>query len=417
MKVLLSAYACEPSKGSEPAIGWNWARQAARFHEVWVLTRANNRDVIEAELARSPVSNMHFVYYDLPRWARFWKRAGRGVSLYYWLWQVTAIPVCRRLHREIGFDLAHHVTFVSFRFPSCLAWLSCPFVWGPVAGAESAPLAFYPSFGLRGMAQELLRDASNRITRLEPMLRYTMSRADMILAATEVTKESLPRWAQARTKVIPAIGIDERSAPRRSKPHGGRGLRVLYAGRLQHWKGLRLAFRAFAKFAAEYPDACLTVVGDGPDRGHLQTLARRLGIDSKVSFTGERPHDEMLEIYGSHDALLFPSFHDSGGLAVLEAMNSGLPVICLDLGGPAMAVRGGVGITIRPGSTKQVEHDLAEALARLAADAALRRRMGEAGRRIAATYGWDGKGDLLCKLYDEVRAGASESHRAMAITK
>ena len=90
MKVLMSAYACEPGKGSEPAVGWNWALQAARRHEVWVLTRGNNREAIEAELAESPVGNLHFVYHDLPRWASFWKRGGRGLHLYYLLWQLTA---------------------------------------------------------------------------------------------------------------------------------------------------------------------------------------------------------------------------------------------------------------------------------------------------------------------------------------
>ena len=50
MKILVSAYACEPGKGSEPGAGWLWARAAARRHEVWVLTRANNREAIEAAL-------------------------------------------------------------------------------------------------------------------------------------------------------------------------------------------------------------------------------------------------------------------------------------------------------------------------------------------------------------------------------
>ena len=47
MKLLISAYACEPGLGSEPGAGWNCVRQAARFHEVWVLTRENNREPIE----------------------------------------------------------------------------------------------------------------------------------------------------------------------------------------------------------------------------------------------------------------------------------------------------------------------------------------------------------------------------------
>ena len=82
MRVLLSAYSCQPGKGSEPGIGWNWAMQIARFHEVWVLTRAANRQAVEAALRANGPANLRFAYYDLPRWARFWKRGPRAVLPY-----------------------------------------------------------------------------------------------------------------------------------------------------------------------------------------------------------------------------------------------------------------------------------------------------------------------------------------------
>jgi hypothetical protein len=85
LKLLMSAYACEPGKGSEPGVGWRWALEAARLgHEVWTLTRENNRPGIEAALAglgAGLASRLHFVYYDLPPRLRGWKRNGRGVHL------------------------------------------------------------------------------------------------------------------------------------------------------------------------------------------------------------------------------------------------------------------------------------------------------------------------------------------------
>jgi hypothetical protein len=150
MKVLLSAYACEPGKGSEPGVGWNMAQALARHHEIWVLTRANNRLAIERELARVARPTLHFAYYDLPVWARWWKRRTRGVQLYYYLWQIGVYRVAQRLHRAIGFDLIHHATFGKYWVPSVLSLLPVPFVWGPVGGAESAPKAFWGHFSLRG---------------------------------------------------------------------------------------------------------------------------------------------------------------------------------------------------------------------------------------------------------------------------
>jgi len=67
MKILLSAYACEPWKGSEPGVGWHWALELARQgHEVTVLTRANNREPIEVALKSHVPKGLQFFYYDLP---------------------------------------------------------------------------------------------------------------------------------------------------------------------------------------------------------------------------------------------------------------------------------------------------------------------------------------------------------------
>src|SRR5271167_4738650 len=109
LKVLISAYACEPDRGSEPADGWYWSLQMRRFHDVWVLTRSNNREPIER--VGTEGKDIHWVYVDLPKWLRFWKKGSRGVQLYYYLWQIAAYFTGRRLYRQHRFDIIHHVTF------------------------------------------------------------------------------------------------------------------------------------------------------------------------------------------------------------------------------------------------------------------------------------------------------------------
>lgn len=92
VRVLLSAYACEPGKGSEPGVGWHWATELARLgHEVIVITRSNNRALIEKALKDASIPGLRFHYYDLPSWGRWWKRGPRGVRFYYWLWQAAHI--------------------------------------------------------------------------------------------------------------------------------------------------------------------------------------------------------------------------------------------------------------------------------------------------------------------------------------
>jgi hypothetical protein len=145
LKILLSAYACEPGKGSEPGIGWHWALEIARLgHEVHILTRSNNVQAIQRGLAELDGLRLTVHGYDLPTWARWWKKGMRGVRLYYVLWQWGAYRHARRLHSTLRFDLVHHITFGVFRHPSFMGRLGIPFVFGPIGGGESTPP------GLRG---------------------------------------------------------------------------------------------------------------------------------------------------------------------------------------------------------------------------------------------------------------------------
>src|SRR5215510_13047225 len=121
LNVLISAYACEPNKGSEPEVGWQLAMHVAKFHDVTVLTRANNRENIEKGLAAHTEPRPAFIYYDLPRWIVNLKPL-IGVPPYYVLWQIGARRFISR--RLASFDLIHHATFNSFRNPG--VWWFCP---------------------------------------------------------------------------------------------------------------------------------------------------------------------------------------------------------------------------------------------------------------------------------------------------
>ena len=402
LRILLSAYACEPGRGSEPGVGWNWVGQLARSHEVWVITRANNRVSIEAALAKDPLSNAHFVYFDLPRWASFWKKGRRGIHLYYYLWQLGVYFVGRELHRQAGFDLVHHVTFVNYWMPSFLAMLPAPFVWGPVGGGESAPRAFWFSYGLRGKFYETVRDLARVWGWLDPFVRLTARRAALGLATTTQTQRRLLGLGCPNNLIFSEAGLpaDEiqwlGSFPvRQSNP-----FRLVSLGNLLHLKGYEFALKAFARFQQRTPASEYWLIGEGPERPRLEKLARELGVSGKVIFWGAMPRPQALEKLAHCDVLVHPSLHDSGGWVCLEAMAAGRPVVCLDLGGPAVQVTEQTGIKVPAVSPEQVVRDLTAALHRLAGDAALRLQAGQAGRRrVQEHFAWEKKGESLNQLY------------------
>lgn len=407
MKILLSAYACEPGKGSEPGIGWSWALGLAHAgHEVWVLTRANNRSAIERALADRPEANLRFIFYDLPRWARWWKRGARGVRIYYLLWQWGAYRAARRVCRETRFDLVHHLTFGVFRHPSFLGRLGLPFVFGPVGGGESAPRALRRTFPLRGYLADLARDMANWLVRVDPLMASVYKRAGLTLCKTAETLQRIPGRYRDKCRVYLEVGTDARAQPP-PRHHATEGrFRVLYVGRLLYWKGVHLGLMAFARLLERHPEAHLTIVGSGRDERWLHALAQRLGIGEAVTWISWLERDAVLQVYPRHDVFLFPSLHDSSGNAVLEALAGGLPVVCLKLGGPGELVDDSCGVRVLPGAPAQVVRGLARALLALADEPRLVERMSQAAeRRARVQFSWQCQVARMEALYLMVRAG------------
>ncbi|MDB4535014.1 hypothetical protein N9197_00950, partial [Akkermansiaceae bacterium] len=99
--ILLSAYGCEPHKGSEGGVGWNWALQLAKGSEVHVVTREARRPAVEAFLNEHGLANPKFIYVELPQWTLKFKETNLGMNIYYMFWQLVCWWKCRSLVDEL----------------------------------------------------------------------------------------------------------------------------------------------------------------------------------------------------------------------------------------------------------------------------------------------------------------------------
>jgi glycosyltransferase involved in cell wall biosynthesis len=348
MKILLSAYACEPNKGSEPGVGWNWAIEIARLgHEVWVLTRTNNRQTIELELSRQlRQSNLHFIYYDLPYWLRFWKQGLKGVHLYYFLWQIGAFVKAHALCRHIKFDFVHHVTFVSARQPSFMGLLGIPFIFGPLAGGERIPKQLRRQLSLQGLFFECFRDILNALVAFDPLMWLSFNQAKVIYVTSFNTLQLIPKYFHDKVKIQLAIGAELQKEDFQINALKQNELKILYVGHLLYLKGLHLGIEAFSRFLKTHPASRLTIIGEGIDKDWLKRKIEYYGIASSVDWLPWMKQEQLAAYYKAHDIFLFPSLRDSGGMVVLEALSFGLPVICLNLGGPGVIVDSTCGFKI-----------------------------------------------------------------------
>jgi glycosyltransferase involved in cell wall biosynthesis len=416
LRVLLSAYACEPGKGSDPGVGWSMAVGAAREQDVWVLTRANNRLPIETEMAGSPVADLHFIYYDLPAWARFWKKGQKGLHLYYYLWQVGALRTARRAHDDVGFDLVHHVTFVKYWIPSLVGpGLGIPFVWGPVGGGETVPKGFRREYGRRGRLFELARGIGRWAGDHDPLVRRAARGSAVALATTATAAARIARLGAPDIRVVSEAalpGADVEHLAAMPPPGSGNPFRVVSLGRLQHFKGFHLGIEAFA--LAAVPGSEYWIVGAGPERQNLEELSRRSGVADRVRFFGEMARADALDLLAECHVLLHPSLRESGGWVCLEGMAAGRPVVCFDLGGPGVQVTDDTGVKVPAVDRTQAVTDIARALRWVAEEPAAARAMGERGRdHVRRHYEWGVKSAQVSALYKEVLDRAASSARAL----
>jgi len=407
VKVLISAYACEPHKGSEPGVGWNWAKQIATFAEAWVITRVNNKDIIEEELNRNPAPNLHFVYIDLPKWISFWKKGQRGVHLYYYLWLIWSYTNIKKLAKSIHFDLFHHLTFGVYSSPCFLSLLPTPFIWGPIGGVDNVPGSFRNVLGTTGRVHECIRDIAHRLRfRFDPFVCITMKRSKLIICRTKRVYQYLKKFKPPiELTIISETGCSSKDffLEALHQPINNSHIKIFSAGRLVPLKGFILAIEAFARFYKSNKNSVLEIAGSGHELNRLKKAAENKGIIQNVRFLGELPRKNVIAKLMDSDIFLYPSLREGGTWAVMEALSCGKPIVCLDYSGPGEMLTKECGIKVKPITPEQTIKELTEALLRLASNPGLRKKMGEAGRkRVEGYYTWDKKGEFIQKVYQSV---------------
>jgi colanic acid/amylovoran biosynthesis glycosyltransferase len=213
----------------------------------------------------------------------------------------------------------------------------------------------------------------NRLAEKVNAARFTVAISDfgrsqlMTLAAEE-------RWKDIH---VVHCGIDPAECVVAPRSLQGEEPEILCVGRLIQRKGQSLLIEAVAALGERGVPARLTVVGDGPTRGHLEALARTIGVKDRVRFAGAVGHDEIVRLLRAADIFCLPSFSEGVPVVLMEAMAHSLPVVTTQIMGiPELVENGDNGLLVAPGRVDV----LVDALAYLAADPELRDRLGARGR-------------------------------------
>jgi len=337
VKIFLSAFACEPGRGSEPGVGYAFAVALARLKQqhlsdcsAILLTRPHTTSLIEHDLERLGLRGYLDVRpIQIPTWlVTLTKRRRVRFAYLYWQW-----AVLRTVQQEIAESqtdiVFHHVTFATEALPSAIAWMpdGVRTVFGPAGSSQALNESMVA--GHYGWSR-----VSWRIrTHLREYIAFlNLRNSDLLIAATDDAAQRYKHVPQ-EVRVEPNCVVEPSSA---LSPHIS-PVQLVSVGLLISRKRHDLVIRALA--TRDLSDCRLTIYGDGPEYAALRQLAKDLGVGERVELRGWVDREAMLKGIAKADCLVSASRQEGSAWSVAEAQALGVSVVAIAGSGADTAIR------------------------------------------------------------------------------
>lgn len=397
-KIFVSAYACEPGLGSEIGVGWHWVLEMSKHFELWVLTRESNRGTIEPWIALHPeFSGIHFLYFDLPKWARFWKKGLRGVRTYYNIWQACTNRIVKRTMRENGIKVFHHLTYGNVLWKVSSYGRKQFFVWGPVGGLETIPAEYSTHYAGKSRLIEWVRRMAVKMLPLNFGFKKRCKKADLMLCKTEITRDLIPAKYRNKAVLFTDVAVEKQPTIANADSKANSAVKFITVGRLDAWRGFDLVIESFARVAKENKKLHLSIVGKGADKQRLKGIAKSLGVQEQVTFTGNVPMDEYYRLLAESDVVVNASLKEGAVTVSFDSMAMGKPLICLDTTGYTRYFSNEYAVVIPRTGRNEVIANLTAAMERMT-NADERKAIGEKAKNAGAQFTWEARGEEFKEL-------------------
>ena len=407
MRILVLGPDCNPEQVSMPYVTYSHAAALAELHDVTLAVRGPSEAPVRRaqgsfraiEVIRMPWLDRLYAWNLRHIFKYNYNNQALTASLYplYLAFELYAWLQLRRRIQAGEFDAVLRIYPMNAVFPSLFASFlkkgSVPFVIGPLNGG----LPYVQGFSQADNQKQWISGLRS-LYRFMPFSRSTYRNAAAIIAASSQT---YAEFATFRDKLffVPENGVSFsqcHDAPRSSKP--GAKLDLIFVGGLIPCKACDLGLRAAASVLRN-GQAHFTVVGDGPERGRLEELARSLGVEKAVSFCGWVSHEGVLKRLRTADVMVFPSVRDFGAGVVFEALATGAVPVVADFGGPGDIVHSEVGYKVPLTNESEFVAQMGTILTELSGDRDRLERLRQQGISYARErLTWDAKAQDTAKV-------------------
>jgi glycosyltransferase involved in cell wall biosynthesis len=370
-RVLISAFSCNPERGSEPGVGHFFVSELAKHCDLTVITEeVENRAAIERRQRVDDVyASVDFRFIKWPWLDESGKRIDDRGSYHFYrclrLWERDALQLAKNLTAGHRFDLTHHVTMGGYREPGFLWQLPLPFVWGPAGGHVQMPWRYFPMLGWRGWLQYGVRNLGNAVhARFHPRVNAAARTARAVVTSSSLDARAFERFQGIRATTIAEHGTEPTTRPPR-RLGAGEILRIAWSGVHVPRKALPILLHAISQLPRELP-VQLDILGDGPETARWKALALRLGVVERCIWHGRLPLDEATAVMRGCDVLALTSLIDATSSVLHEALSDGMPVVCHNACGFPDVISDGCGVLVPLHSPTSSIRGFADALSQLA---------------------------------------------------
>lgn len=405
LKVLLCCYSCDPGRGSEPGMGWNFAKSISAHHDAHVIVETKYKQPLDEYASKHPEEFENMTFYFVPR--KRWKLLRKILPVsYYWTyreWMKKAYDLAVDLDKKNDFDLTHMITLSGYREPSLFWKLPKPFIWGPIGGLSDSPWCLLPVLGIRGAFSLYLRNIANGLQkRYGVACRKAAAHAHTILTKTKQDVEDIRNFWNKDSQILTEVGFETRHQTYEPQAHEpGTPLEVCWAGVHEPRKNLELLLHALT--LCKEPMR-VHVMSKGWRTPIYKKLAAKLGVADKVIFHGFLPREESFKVMSSSHVFVITSVRDDTPTVLFEAFRYGLPVIAIDHAGFGAILDDTCGCKIPIHSFKQVVADYAKHLDYLATHEEERRKKSQGALDICKKFTWEKKMEFLNQVYEKAAA-------------
>ncbi|MGV6830169.1 MAG: glycosyltransferase family 4 protein [bacterium] len=401
LKILVSAYACGPKRGSEPGMGWRFVHGLSKYHELHVIVEQEKWEKeINEYLAEHPNPNLHFYFIRKKR-----NRALRKIwpPSYYWFykdWHKKAYTLAKNLDQKENFDLIHQLNMVGYREPGFLYQINKPFIWGPIGGTRNVPWHLFSKLDWYGKLFYGGRNLFNsfQILTLKRPKKIASRQQTRIIAATPDIKEDVLRIWNRQSDIITEVGTFRAAHQEYNIRKSSEPLNIIWTGQHTSGKALNILINSLA-LVDKNANWKLEILGVGRQTKSWKELAKKKGINQHCVWNGWiRLEDAIAKMKAAH-VLCITSLKDLTSTVVMEAISIGLPVICLDHCGFAHVINKNCGIKIGVNSDSNIEEEFKIAIQKLHDNEIFRQQLAKGALERAEEFSWENKIKRMSNQY------------------